>query len=162
MPTWLNSKQLTLACVLYCTCLLFAGLWPFNFRAENHAYMIAGGGLNFDAPAGHSKRNLGGMAFTPKPLACLPRGGCDEGTLTLQIVLIAESESRHCLRRVVELRRLDGTKAFYLAQWKSSLIVRTFSAPLSGGKPYREIGVGGVLAAGRTSLVTIVAGTAPS
>ena len=50
----------------------------------------------------------------------------------------------------------DGSEAFYLGQWKSSLIVRSFIQPSAGGKPYDEIGVGGVLAAGRKSAVTIV------
>lgn len=45
-----------------------------------------------------------------------------------------------------------------LSQWKSFLIVRSFNTPPVGGKPYREIGVGEVLAAGRRSAVTIVSG----
>jgi VanZ family protein len=155
---WLTPTRLTFSCILFSIGLLVAGLWPFNFRTDNHAYLIPGGGLKFDAPAEHSKRNLGGMVFTPNPLACRPKDRCEAGALTIQVQLSAESETRSCLKRIVELRRSDGTEAFFLGQWKSSLIVRSFNAPLVREKLYREIGVGGVLSAGRTSLVTIVSG----
>ena len=140
-------------------CLLVAGLWPFNFWTSNHAYLVPGGrGLKFDAPAEHSKGNLGGMVLTPNPLACRSQDGCEKGSLTIEIILSAEDEARSCLRPIVELRRSDGTEAFSLSQWKSFLSVRSFKTPPAGSKPYREIGVEGILAAGRTRLLTIISG----
>jgi hypothetical protein len=60
-----------------------------------------------------------------------------------EIELRAENEESFCLKQIIDLRRPDGTKAFYLGKWKSYLIVHTFNEPLAGRKPYREIGVGG-------------------
>lgn len=150
---------LTAACLLCGLSLLAIGLWPFNFRADNHAVLLPNaGGLKFETPAERSKQDLGGMVFTPKPLACRSQDGCEAGALTIEIELRAENELSSCLKRIVEVRRPDGSTAFYLGQWKSSLIVRSFNTPPAKGKPYREIGAGGVLAAGRKSLVTIVSG----
>lgn len=150
---------LTPACLLFGLSLLAIGLWPFNFRIDNHADLLPdAGGLKFEAPAESSKRDLGGMAFTANPLACRAQSSCEAGALTIEIELKAENELSPCVKRIVEVRRPDGKTAFYLGQWKSSLIVRSFNTPPAKGKPYREIGAGGVLAAGRESLVTLVSG----
>jgi hypothetical protein len=150
---------LTLACLLFGLSLLAIGLWPFNFRVDNHAELVPNaGGLKFAAPAERSKQDLGGMAFTPNPLACREKSRCEAGALTIEIELKAENELSPCVKRIVEVRRNDGSEAFYLGQWKSYLIVRSFNTPPSKGKPYREIGAGGVLAAGRKILVALVSG----
>ena len=157
MYLWHNPSRLTSACILFCIGLLLAGLWPFNFVAHNHAALITdGSGLRFDSPAKRSKQDLGGIAFTPSSLICRPKGACEMGAITIEIELTAENEASSCLKRIVELRQPDGSEAFYLGQWKSSLIVRSFKQPSAGGKSYDEIGVGGVLAAGRKSAVTII------
>jgi hypothetical protein len=148
---------LTLACLLYGLSLLAVGLWPFNFRTDNHAVLLPnGGGLRFDAPAERSKQDLGGVVFTPRPLVCGGKGGCEAGTLSIEIDLSAENELSSCIKRILEVRKPDGSVAFYIGQWKAFLIVRSFNAPTAKGEPYREIGADGVLAAGRRSLVTIV------
>lgn len=148
---------ITIACILLCAGLFAVGLWPLNFQVENHAGLLPdGAGLKFDAPAQRSNRDLGGMVFTARPLACRSKEGCEAGSLTIAVVLAAENESSSGVKRIVDLRRPDGSQAFYLGQWKSSLIVRSFNTPPSQGKPYREMGVGGVLAAGRMSLLAIV------
>jgi hypothetical protein len=150
---------LTLACLLFGLCLLAIGLWPFNFRTDNHAVLLPNtDGLKFEAPAERSKKDLGGMVFTPNPLVCSAQSRCEAGALTIEIELKAENELSPCVKRIVEVRRNDGSEAFYLGQWKSHLIVRSFNTPPSKGKPYREIGAGGVLAAGRKILVALVSG----
>ena len=77
------------------------------------------GGLKFAAPAERSKQDLGGMAFTPNPLACREKSSCEAGALTIEIELKAENELSPCVKRIVEVRRNDGSEAFYLGQWKS-------------------------------------------
>jgi VanZ family protein len=155
---WLSQNRLLLFCILFSILLLVVGLWPFNFRTDNRAYLISGGGLKFDGPAEPSKRNLGGMAFTPNPLSCRPKDRCEKGALSIEIVLRAENEATRCLRRILELRRSNRTEAFILGQWKSEVIVRSFNTTPARGKRYHEIGVRGVLEAGRTHLLTIVSG----
>ena len=148
-----------LSAVLFGLFLLIVGLWPFNFRATNQVRVLPDGqGLKFDAPDERSQRDRGGMVFTPSPLACRKNGGCTAGALTVAIELRADRDARSCIKRIVDFRRSDGSEVFFLGQWKSSLIVRSFNAPSARGKPYREIGVGGALSAGQTRRVSIVSG----
>jgi VanZ family protein len=154
-----RTALVTLACILLCAGLFAVGLWPFNFRIKNHAGQEPGGaGLIFDAPAMPSKQHKGGMVFSANPLACRSKEMCAAGALTIAIELTADNEVSGCVKRILEVRRPDGSAAFYLGQWKSSLILRSFNTPAAGGKPYREMGVGGVLAAGRRSIVIITSG----
>ena len=150
---------LTFACSLFSLGLLAVGLWPFNFLAENHANLATHvGGLKFKAPAERSQQNLGGMVFTPNPLACRMQSDCKAGALTIKLELTAENELSPCLKRIMEVLRPNGSKAFYIGQWKSSLIVRSFNIPLAKGKPYQEIGAGEILTQGRNSSVVIISG----
>jgi len=147
------------AVVLFAGFLLVVGLWPFNFRATNRARVLADGtGLQFDAPDAPSKRNRGGMVFTPNSLLCRQQGGCSAGALTIAIELSAGGGAGPCVKRIVDFRRGDGGEGFYVGQWKSTLIVRSFGAAPAKGRPYREIGVGGVLTAGQTRRVSVVSG----
>jgi VanZ family protein len=150
---------LTLACLLFGLSLFAIGLWPFNFRVDNHAELVPNaGGLKFAAPAERSKQDLGGMAFTPNPLVCRTQSSCEAGALTLEMVLKATTEQSPCLKRIVDVRNADGTEAFYICQWKSSFLVCMFNTPPNLDRPYCRIGVGGLLQAGRTSFVSITSG----
>lgn len=155
----LSAASCRLSAVLFGFFLLAVGLWPFNPHATNQVRVLPDGkGLKFGTPDGSSKRGLGGMVLTPSPLTCRQGGGCTAGALSLTIELSADSDARSCIKRIVDFRRSDGSELFFLGQWKSSLIVRSFNTPSAGGKPYREIAVGGVLSAGQTRLVSIVSG----
>jgi hypothetical protein len=150
---------LTLVCLFFGLSLLAIGLWPFNFRADNHVELVPNTGeLKFATPAERSKQDLGGLVFTANPLSCRAQSSCEAGALTIEIELRVETEASPCIKRIVDVRRDDGSEAFYLGQWKSSLIVRSFNTPPAKGKPYREIGAGGVLTAGRKSVVVIASG----
>lgn len=141
--------------------LFVAGLWPFNFRAENHTDLATDGkGLRFEAPVKRSLRNLGGMVFTPRPLSCRPKAVCVAGELTIVIELTAANATSSCLKRIVVFHRPNGSEAIFIGQWRSLLILRWFQSASVEDKPYGEIGLEGVLAAGRTAVVTIV--SAPS
>jgi hypothetical protein len=150
--------SLTLLCLVACAGLLAAGLWPFNFRAENHVALIAGGGLKFSALGERSKQDLGGLVFTPAPLVCPPERSCNAGQLSIELRLKADSDESSCLKRILDLRKPTGGESFYIGQWKSNFVVRSFNTPPAGGKPFREIGVSGVLVAGLESIVTLTSG----
>ena len=154
------ALALTLTCLAVVAGLLAAGLWPLNFRTENHVAPIPSGGLKFSAPSNSSKSELGGIVFTPLPLKCHATSGCREGEISLTIGLSAGSEACTCLKRILDLRGPNGSEAFYFGQWKSYFIVRTFNAPAAAGKSYREIGVRDVLAAGRQSVITVTSSSA--
>jgi hypothetical protein len=61
------------------------------------------------------------------PLSCRAQSSCEAGALTIEIELRVETEASPCIKRIVDVRRDDGSEAFYLGQWKSSLIVRSFN-----------------------------------
>lgn len=154
-----NLSRTTGACILFTMGLFVAGLWPFNFRADNQAMLMPEGkGLRFDAPLRRSQLNLGGIAFTPEALACRPQAACEAGVLTIHIELVAESEASSCIKRILDIRRPDGSAAIYLGQWKTSLILRWSDQALEKSKFYREIGVEGGLATGQACTLTIVSG----
>jgi hypothetical protein len=154
-----RTTALTIGCLLICAGFLAAGLWPFNFREQNGVGIAAdGSGLEFRAPFRTGKNGSGGLVFSAAPLACGPVAACEPGSLAIRIELQAQYETASCVNRFLELRRADDSIAFYLGQWKSSLIVRSFNAPPAAGKRYREMGVGGALAPGRSSVITIVSG----
>ena len=154
-----NPNRLTCVSLLLCGALLLAGLWPFNFREQNRTIQLPDGkGLRFSAPVRPSMKNRGGMVFTPTPLTCRPKDSCEAGELTIEIELSADSEESSCLKRIVELRQADGREAFFISQWKSWLIVRSFKQPTAGGNPHDEIGIDGFFIAGRTGVLTVVSG----
>jgi hypothetical protein len=154
-------RLLTPTCLFVGLGLLAVGLWPLNFRAENHVSIIPeGGGLRFEAPVERSKRESGGLAFTPSPLAGISGGSGAKGVLTLEIALQAATDESRCLKRIAVVNMADGSEAFYIGQWKSSFIVRSFNPPPAAGKAYREIGVRAVLAAGRPVSVTVASDAA--
>jgi VanZ family protein len=97
------------------------------------------------------------MAYTPLPLSCGPHGDCARGAISLAITLRTERASSSCLGRILDVRRPDGTEAFYLGQWKSWLILRSFAQPAKG-RPYREIGFGSDPTAGTPRTIMIVSG----
>lgn len=135
--------------------MVAAGLWPFNFQPENSAAWdptIAG--LRFSAPPARSKSDLGGIVFTPEPLKLSKQEFVRPGELSIAISLRAAHEPDGCLHRIVDVRRPDGSEAFFIGQWKTFFIVRTF-APQGSGKPHRDAGVRGVLTEGRTIRVAI-------
>jgi VanZ family protein len=133
-----------------------ACLWPYNFVETNRISLLPGGkGMRFEAPAVPDKSNPGGILFTPGGLICRMNPGCEQGAVSIAIRLKAATETSGCIKRIFDLRGADGSEAFYLGQWKSSLIVRSFASRPPGGKPYEEIGAAGALTAGKESLVAV-------
>jgi len=149
------EKHLTLLCLLLTAGLLVAGLWPFNFWTQNHVSVVPGTGLKFDAPPEHTKWNLGGMAFTQKPVACRTLDDCQAGAVTILMQLQSNDDARSCVKEVLDIRRLDGSPAFIIGQWQSELIIRSFGP--NAGK-YREIGVDGTLVPGVKRTVAVTSG----
>ena len=155
----INLSRTTGACILFTMGLFVAGLWPFNFRTDNKAVLMPDGkGVRFDAPLQRSKRDFGGIAFTPEQLNCRPQTVCEPGAVTIQVGLIAANDVSSCVERILDIRRPDGSSAIYLGQWNASLILRWSERSPEGSEPYGEIGVEGVLATGLESFITIVSG----
>jgi hypothetical protein len=81
--------------------------------------------------------------------------GWEKGAVGIEIRLKAATETSGCVKRIIDLRAADGSEAFYIGQWKSYLIIRSFASRPAGGKPYEEIGAAGALVAGKESAVAV-------
>jgi hypothetical protein len=155
----LSSTVLNWMCFAVCGGMVAAGLWPFNFQAENSAvWGPAIGGLRFSAPPARSKSDLGGIVRTPEPLKFPKPETVRPGDLSIAISLRAAREPDACLQRILDVRRPDGSEAFFIGQWRSYFIVRTF-APQGSGKPHRDAGVGSALTEGRPIRVAVTSST---
>ena len=136
--------------------VIAACLWPYNFIETNRISVLpAGEGLRFEAPAVPDKSNAGGILYTPEGLRCRLNPGCEEGSVSVGIRLKAATETSGCVKRIFDLRAEDGSEAFYIGQWKSYLIVRSFASGPADGKPYQEIGAADALTAAKQSSVTV-------
>ena len=138
--------------------LFLAGLWPFDFRPENHVSILPNaGGVRFEVSSTSLRSDPGGLLFTPAALA-YPVGAAGQKGTSIEIRLMASSEFSSCLKRIVEFRDAAGAWAFSLGQWRSFFIARAFIPDQPEGKPKREIGIRGALEAGRESFVTVTSG----
>ena len=155
----MRISALTLSCLGLAAGVFAACLWPYNFTEANRVSIRpGGGGIRFEAPATPQRQNPGGIVFTADGLRCRSNPSCERGAVSVAVRLRAETENSGCLKRIVDVRTPDGSEAFYIGQWKSSFIIRSFTVRPAGGKPYQEIGIAHALAAGRESCVTVSSG----
>lgn len=152
----MRISSITLTCLGLTAGVFVACLWPFNFSETNRVSVLPeNSGIRFEAPATPHKANLGGMVFTAEGLSCRSNPSCGQGAVSIEIRLKAETENSDCLKRIVDVRTADGSEAFYIGQWESFFIVRSFALRPAGGKPYQEIGIAHALAAERKRFVTV-------
>lgn len=151
-----RSYGVLILCML--PALFAAGLWPFDFRPENHvSFLPDAGGVRFEVSSTSLRSGPGGLLFTPAALA-YPVGAAGQKGTSIEIRLMASSEFSSCLKRIVEFRDAAGAWAFSLGQWRSFFIARAFIPDQPEGKPKREIGIRGALEAGRECFVTVTSG----
>lgn len=137
--------------------LLFAGLWPFDPSPKNRAYWLPNeGGLYFDGHRDRWKLSVGGIAYTPAGLRSVKPTSSEKGSFTIEIVLRPAVEVSSGVPYIVGFSDDSGNEAFYLGQWKQSLIVRWYTLDQSGKRWIKEIGVRDALIKGKTQQVTLV------
>lgn len=141
--------------------LLFVGLWPFDPSPKNRAYWLPGQeGLHFDGQNRRWKRSVGGIAYTPSPLSSLRSAATEKGAFTIDAVLRPDLEVKSGVPHILGIIDSSGKEAFYLGQWKQSLIVRWYTYDNSGKRSMKEIGVRDALLKGKTQRLTLVANRA--
>lgn len=138
--------------------LLFVGLWPFDPSPKNRAHWIPNeDGLNFDGQNRRWKLSVGGIAYTPSPLRSQKSDPPEKGSFTIDILLRPSLEVTNGVPHILAFIDSSGKEAFYLGQWKQSLIVRWFTYDESGRRWKKEIGVRDALIKGKTQGLTLVA-----
>lgn len=153
-----RKRFLGLLCLLIIAGLLFVGLWPFDPSPKNRVYWIPNEeGLYFDGLNRRFKLSVGGIAYTPSPLGSSKPAPSEKGAFTIDIVLRPAVEINSGVPHILGFIDSSGKEAFYLGQWKQSLIVRWFTLDQSGRRWRKEIGVRDALIKDKTQRLTLVA-----
>jgi VanZ family protein len=144
-------------CLLMAAGLLFVGLWPFDPSPKNRAYWLPEqDGLYFDGQNRRWKLSIGGIAYTPSPLSSSKPALSEKFSFTIDILLRPSLEVTNGVPHILGFIGSAGKEAFYLGQWKQSLIVRWFTYDESGRRWRKEIGVRDALMKGKTQRLTLV------
>ncbi|MCU0596276.1 MAG: LamG domain-containing protein, partial [Desulfobacterota bacterium] len=152
-----RKRILGILCLLMAAGLLFVGLWPFDPSPKNRAYWISNEeGLYFDGENRRFKLSVGGIAYTPSPLSSLKPTPSERGSFTIDILLRPSLEVTNGVPHILGFIGSSGKEAFYLGQWKQSLIVRWFTYDESGRRWRKEIGVRDALIKDKTQRLTLV------
>ena len=131
-----NRRLLPLICLAISLGLLFAGLWPFQFRPANNVHWIGGrpacGSINY------------GIVYGKEPLFA-PGGPIDLALpFTIRMEVRPREEPSGSLPRILSAYDGDGRELFFLGQWRSELILRILKEERSFHLRYRETGAGGL------------------
>ena len=131
------------------SCILIAGLWPFNFIPANKAEWIANrNGIRF---FGH------GIIHNPELLS-IQRNASRSEAITIEIMVRPYQESNKGVTSILTL--FDQQREhFILCQWKTMLIIRVPSVKPDNTKRYREIGIASALERDTSHLVTVTSRT---
>jgi hypothetical protein len=153
----LNRRIAGILCLLMTAGLLFVGLWPFDPSPKNRAYWLPNNeGLYFDGADRRFKLSVGGIAYALSPLTSLKPPPSEKGSFTIDILLRPALEFKGSVPHILAFMDRSGKEAFYLGQWKQSLIVRWFTRDQSGRKWMKEIGVRDALIKDKTQWLTLV------
>ena len=153
-----KKKFLGILCLLMTAGFLFVGLWPFDPSPKNRAYWIPDEkGLHFDGQNRRFKLSVGGIAYTPSPLSSTKPLLSEKGSFTIDIVLKPAVVINSGVPHIIGFVDSAGKEAFYLGQWKQSLIMRWFTYDEGGRRWRKEIGVRDALIKDKTQRLTLVA-----
>ena len=151
------ERTVGILCLLMAAGLLFVGLWPFDPSPKNKAYWLPNEqGLHFDGQGRQWKLSVGGIAYTPSPLRSSQNLPAGKGSFTIDMVLRPALEVWSGVPHILSFIDSSGKDAFYLGQWKQSLIVRWFTLDQSGKRWMKEIGVRDALIKDKTQQLTLV------
>jgi VanZ family protein len=152
-----KKRILGILCLVMTAGLLFAGLWPFDLSPKNRAYWIPNEeGLHFEGQNRDWKLSVGGIAYTPSPLISVKPAPSEKGSFTIEILLKPAVVINSGVPHILGFIDSSGKDAFYLGQWKQSLIVRWFTYDQSGKRWKKEIGVRDTLIKDKTQRLTLV------
>lgn len=150
----LSNRILTLGCLCLALGILLFGLWPLAYAPPNHAEISEQeGAIRFFRNGDWSKLDVGGLAYTPKPLS-YGHSEDSTGSLTLEISARSSEQFKSGLGLLAAFCDEAGNVKLLLAQWESHLIIRTFFFKSKRGN-YTEIGLKSALMPGQTSFITI-------
>ncbi len=146
-----SSRNLTLAiCIAICAGYIFFGLWPFAFRPRNNLGWRPGAkGVFFGWPSiiySEGWFDLGHAA--------------NAGALTIELYMATQHKLGGEVGSILTLYDGDLPENLLVAQWKSDLLLRTFSRDGQGRRTAREVGLDAGLYPGARRCLGIASGAA--
>ncbi len=119
-------------CLINLAGIIIAGLWPFNFFPPNRVFWLQDkNGLLFQNP---------GIVFSEKPLFESQNSEWPS-QLTFEIWLKPDEAPNDYLPAIIELWNPETSSLILVGQWKSVLVIRSYSEYFQGSGLYREIGL---------------------
>ncbi len=145
----IDKKILFILCPLYALGLLCVGLWPFNFWPENKvAWLKDRNGVHFYGQ---------GIIFSEPVVNSSKPPFFYGGPVTLEICLQPDREPDSSLPHIFSLYDGKESEIFFLAQWKSGLVLQTRILQPHGRRSYKAGGIKDALRKGQGRVITITA-----
>jgi hypothetical protein len=141
----IDSNCLLAVLLALCAGYLLFGLWPFDFFPRNRAVMLADGS---------------GLSFQPLSVACSSRPLDLSGMSGITIELSLQTEPGASVDSILSLYDGRLPENLLIAQWKSSLLLRTRVPAAAGRRGYREVGINAALNRGASRQVAVSSGAA--
>lgn len=141
-----NKIFLEVTCVILFIGFLLAGLWPFNFYPENKVKWLADdNGISFYEQ---------GIIYSDRPYNSL----LQTKSITIEIWLQPMRECKCGLNRILSSYDTNQNENFFIAQWKTNLILG-ISNPISENyPPLKQKGIQDILLKGKKLFLTITSG----
>lgn len=144
-----NRRRIFLpfTCLAISIVILIAGLWPFNFHPKNEVTWLSGkNGIHF------GRR---GIAYSAGSVYG-PHGAIHPGApVTFELVVRPSREPTDSMARILTLYDGGRRQFFTLAQWKSSLILRSAAQGNDLRRNFREVGAPNLLLKSVSKFLTV-------
>jgi len=138
---------LGILCLVITSMILVVGLWPFNFWPKNKVEWLKGeNGVHFYGQ---------GIIFSKQIISNPKRPLFLERPISIEIWFQPDSEPHSGLPRIFSLYDGKESEMYFLAQWKSTLILRTKTLQPNARWFYTGGGVGNALPKGQRRFITI-------
>lgn len=115
-----------------CASYFVAGLWPFNFRPRNNVeWLRDSNGIQF-------KELSVGYGSSALDLSGRPGAPAEAGAMSVELWLQPDEEPSNRIGSIFSLYDGEFPENLFIAQWKSSILLRAAVWTARGARKYRE------------------------
>lgn len=141
-----NKRFLEVISLILCIGFFLFGLWPFKFYQKNEVkWLESDNGISFYGQ---------GIIYSSESYSTFSQ----TKSITIKIGLQPMKECACGLNRILSAYDSKQTETFFIAQWKTNLILGISNPISENHQPLKKIGIKGVLLNGRKTFLTISSG----